>query len=135
MTFVVPLEELDIRATRAGGPGGQHVNTASTRIEVRWSVSESPSLTPDQRERLTAKLAHRLDTRGVLRVVASRRRSQLQNREAAIERLNVVVTEALREAKPRKRTKIPSAAREKRLGEKRQRSEIKRHRGPVSPDD
>jgi len=135
MTFVVPLEELDIRATRAGGPGGQHVNTASTRIEVRWSVSESPSLTPDQRERLTAKLAHRLDTRGVLRVVASRRRSQLQNREAAIERLNVVVTEALREAKPRKRTKIPSAAREKRLGEKRQRSEIKRHRGPVSTDD
>jgi len=135
MAFIVPPEELDIRATRAGGPGGQHVNTASTRIEVRWSVTESPSLTPDQRERLIAKLAHRLDARGVLRVVASRRRSQLQNREAAIERLNVVVTEALREAKPRKRTKIPPAAREQRLGEKRRRSEIKRHRGPVSTDD
>ena len=63
MSYSVPLEELDIRATRSGGPGGQHINTASTRIEVRWSVAESPSLTPVQRERLTTKLAHRLDAR------------------------------------------------------------------------
>ena len=102
---------------------------------MRWSVAESPSLTADQRNRLIAKLAHRLDARGVLRVVASRRRSQLQNREAAIARLNVVVTEALREAKPRKQTKIPRAAREKRLSEKRRRGEIKRDRGPVRTDD
>jgi len=135
MSYSVPLEELDIRATRSGGPGGQHVNTASTRIEVRWSVAESPSLTPVQRERLTTKLAHRLDARGVLRVVASRRRSQWQNREAAIARLNTVVADALREAKPRKRTKVPAAAREKRLGAKHRRSEIKRDRGPVSADD
>ena len=79
----LPLAELDYRATRSGGPGGQHVNTSSTRIEVWWDVRSSPTLTEEQRARLLQALATRLDGEGKLRVVASASRSQLRNREAA----------------------------------------------------
>ena len=77
MTFTIPAHELEFRASRAGGPGGQHVNTSSTRVEVRWNVRSSPSLTDAQRERLLKKLATRVDSRGYIRAVSGARRSQL----------------------------------------------------------
>jgi ribosome-associated protein len=124
----LPLSELEYHATRSGGPGGQHVNTSSTRIEVWWDISSSPSLTEDQRSRLLSRLARRLDTAGRLRVVASQSRSQLRNRQAATERLKELVAAALAISKPRKRTKPSRAAKAARLEAKRRRSALKRER-------
>ena len=73
MTIVIPPDELVVRATRAGGPGGQHVNTSSTRIEIVWNIDRSALLTAAQRARLHEKLASRLDAEGNLRVVAAER--------------------------------------------------------------
>jgi len=131
--FVVPEAELDIRATRAGGPGGQHVNKASTRIEVVWDVAASPALSDAQRARLLATLASRLDGRGRLRVVADATRSQLRNRERAVARLHEIVRAALRVPRRRKPTRPSKAAVERRLEAKRQRGARKRGRRP--PDD
>ncbi|UCG88743.1 MAG: aminoacyl-tRNA hydrolase [Gemmatimonadota bacterium] len=128
MRFTVPENELRFRAGPASGPGGQHVNRSSTRIEVRWDISSSPSISDSQRELLLRKLAARIDSSGVLRVTAEDQRSQLRNREAAIGRLNDLVIEALDEPPPRKKTRPPAAATEKRLAEKRRRSELKRER-------
>jgi len=132
--FVVPDAELEIRATRAGGPGGQHVNKASTRIEVVWDLRGSPSLTDEQRSRLLAKLEPRLDTRGRLRVVSDATRSQRRNLEAAIERLREIVRTGLVVPKPRKRTRPSKAAIERRLESKRHQSTRKRNR-TEPPDD
>ena len=135
MDFQIPDAELSFRATRAGGPGGQHVNQTSTRVEVRWQVSTSASLTEPQRERLLEKLSSRIDSRGFIRVVAEERRSQLRNREAATERLNALVQAALKKPKPRKKTKPSAAAKKKRLESKRKRSIQKRQRRPVDGDE
>jgi ribosome-associated protein len=133
--LLLPLSELDYRATRSGGPGGQHVNTSSTRIEVWWDVAASPTLTDQQRERLLGRLATRLDGEGRLRIVASESRSQLRNREAATERLREVVAAALAVAKPRKRTRPSRAAKAARLEAKRRRAATKRERRPPRQDD
>jgi ribosome-associated protein len=134
-TLLLPLSELDYRATRSGGPGGQHVNTSSTRIEVWWDIGGSPTLTDDQRARLLGRLATRLDGEGRLRIVASESRSQLRNREAATERLREVVAAALAVPKPRKRTKPSRAAKAARLEAKRRRAATKRERRPPRHDD
>lgn len=135
MDFQIPDAELSFRATRSGGPGGQHVNQTSTRVEVRWQVTTSPSLTEAQRERLLEKLSSRIDSRGYIRIVADERRSQLRNREAAVSRLNELVQAALKKPKPRKKTKPPASANRKRLDEKRQRSIQKQQRKPVERDE
>ena len=125
----IPRSELVYRASRSGGPGGQHVNTSSTRIELLWDFARSRALDDISRARLAEKLAARLDAEGNLRVVASDRRSQQQNRIAAEERLAELVRRALVVPKKRKATRPSRAAREKRLEEKRHRSERKRRRG------
>jgi ribosome-associated protein len=135
MDFQIPDAEISFRATRSGGPGGQHVNQTSTRVEVRWQVTTSPSLTEAQRESLLEKLSSRIDSRGFIRVVAEERRSQLRNREAAVARLNELVRAALIRPKPRKKTKPSAAARRKRLEAKRKRSIQKQQRRPVERDE
>jgi ribosome-associated protein len=124
----LPLSELEFRASRSGGPGGQHVNTSSTRVEVWWDVAASPTLTDEQRSRLLGRLESRLDSAGRLRLVSSSSRSQLRNREEVTERLRDVVARALEVPKPRKRTKPSRAARAARLESKRRRSAVKRER-------
>ena len=126
----VPLAELEFRASRSGGPGGQHVNTSSTRVEVTWDVAGSPALSEEQRQRLLARLASRLDGTGRLRLVSSGTRSQLRNREDVTERLREVVAQALLVPKPRKRTRTPRAAKAARLESKRRRAATKRDRRP-----
>ena len=126
--IAIPRAELEARASRSGGAGGQHVNTSSTRIELRWNIASSRAVDDATRAKLLERLATRTDGEGVLRIVASNRRSQLQNREAAEERLVEVVRAALVEQKPRKKTKPSRAAKEKRLEEKRRRGETKRNR-------
>jgi ribosome-associated protein len=134
MVFVIPEPEIDIRASRARGPGGQHVNKAATRIEVVWDMSASPSLTPQQRTRLLQRLGSRLDRRGRLRVVADEHRSQLRNREAALARLRALVAEALRPRKRRIPTKPTTASVQRRLDEKRRRASRKQGRKPPTDE-
>lgn len=126
----VPLAELEFRASRSGGPGGQHVNTSATRVELWWDVAGSPALTEEQRARLLERLAPRLDGTGRLRVVASASRSQLRNREAATERLRELVAGALTVPKVRRPTRPTRAAKAARLEAKRRRGAIKRDRRP-----
>ena len=129
-TCVLRMDELDWRFSASGGPGGQHVNTANTRAEVRFDVAGSPSLGPRQRARLLERLGPEV------RVVASDERSQLRNRELALERLRSRLAEALRTETPRRPTKPTKAAKERRLEAKRHRSETKRRRqGRAEPDD
>ena len=131
----LPLAELEFRASRAGGPGGQHVNTSSTRVEVVWDVARSPALTEVQRARLLARLRTRLDRTGRLRLVAATTRSQWRNREEVLARLRDVVAAALAVPKPRKRTKPSRAAKAARLEDKRRRSVRKAERRPPPRDD
>ena len=126
--LVIPRHELELRATRAGGPGGQHVNTSSTRVEVIWNVRRSGALSDDERARVVSRLASRLDGDGNLRVVGSEYRSQARNREAAIERLAEVVRKALHVPKSRKKTRPTRSAIEKRLDEKKRLASKKRNR-------
>ena len=124
----VPLAELEYQASRSGGPGGQHVNTSSTRVELWWDVAGSPALTDEQRRHLLVRLASRLDGAGRLRLVSSGTRSQLRNREEVTERFRDIVARALVVPKPRKRTKPSRAAKAARLEGKRRRSATKRDR-------
>lgn len=131
----LPLAELEFRATRSGGPGGQHVNTSSTRVEVSWDLAGSPSVTPDQRDRLMRRLATRLDGTGRLRLVSTSSRSQLRNREDVVERLRRLLAEALVVPKVRRRTKPSRAAKAARVESKRRRAATKRERRPPRGED
>jgi ribosome-associated protein len=124
----IPRSELIVRATRSGGPGGQHVNTSSTRIEITWDVVRTRALTEDQRARVVARLGGRLSEEGTVRVVASDSRSQRQNRERAEARLSDLIRRALALPKARKRTRVPRRAVEARLEGKRRHRERKRQR-------
>lgn len=135
MRVAIPETELRVRATRAGGPGGQHVNKTATRVEVFWNIAASPSLTEAQRDRLLDRLKARLDSEGVLRVVASDSRSQIRNRETAIVRLHELINQALAPVKKRIPTKRPAAAVESRLTEKRKQSEKKNRRKPITDNE
>lgn len=130
----IPRSELSFRATRAGGPGGQHVNTSSTRVELLWALGRSRAVTPEQRARLAAKLRGRLDAEGNVRVVGSDHRSQARNRAAAEERLAAILRAALAVPRPRRKTRPSRAAVEKRLSSKRRASEKKRERRPRYDD-
>ena len=127
-TLAIPRTELVYRASRAGGAGGQHVNTSSTRIELLWNVRQTQALDTEQRARVETRLASRLDGEGWLRVVSSARRSQGQNREAAEERLVTLIRGALVVPKRRKATKPSRGAKEARLAEKKKRGDTKRQR-------
>lgn len=133
--LAIPLAELTYRATRSGGPGGQHVNTSSTRIELEFDVGGSSSLTDAQRARIQERLANRIDGAGILRLSSSGSRSQHQNREDVTARLARLLEDALHERKPRRRTKVPRAAKEARLNEKKKRARVKKERGPVRGDE
>ncbi|MGI9092745.1 MAG: alternative ribosome rescue aminoacyl-tRNA hydrolase ArfB [Mycobacteriales bacterium] len=129
----IPDDELAERFSRSSGPGGQHVNTSDTRVELLWHFASSRALTDAQRERLVARLGegHR---DGVIAVVASEFRSQWRNRQAARARLGVLVAESLRPAGAPRRPSRPSrAAREARLGAKRHRGAVKRDRQRPGP--
>lgn len=124
----IPAAELTVKATRAGGPGGQHVNTSSTRVEVAWDARHSTALVDEQRARIEERLASKLDSRGVLRVVAADTRSQTQNRALALGRLAQLVREALVIPKVRRATKPSRGQKMARLDEKKRRSSVKKDR-------
>jgi ribosome-associated protein len=124
----VPETELDVRASRSSGPGGQSVNTSDSKVELRWSVRESSALTDVQRERVLRRLSSRLTSDGVLILQGSEHRSQHRNREAVRARFRAVVGEALEPPKKRRTTKPTRGSKERRLRAKKHRSEVKRLR-------
>ena len=118
----LPLDEVEIRVSRSSGPGGQHAQKSSTRVEALFDVEASTALSDRQKRRVVERAGP------VLRAVAQDERSQLRNRELAIERLVDKLREAL--AVPRRRvpTTPTAASRERRLAQKRRRGEVKRRR-------
>lgn len=131
----VPAEEIEFRASRAGGPGGQHVNRRSTRVEARWNVLASQAVTEEERARILQRLSGRISKDGVLRVVAYKERSQARNKELATARLQELVQGALRVEKRRRKTRPPKSAEERRLRSKQRRKKIKEGRKPPPVDD
>jgi ribosome-associated protein len=124
--LTIPGDEIELRASRSSGPGGQHANVTASRIEAVFDVEASAVLDDAQRARLLSKLGPQVTA------VAQDARSQARNRELALERLRDRLAEGLRRPKPRRPTKPSRAAREKRLEQKRRRSERKATRRPPS---
>jgi ribosome-associated protein len=120
--LTIPLAEIELRASRSSGPGGQHANVTASRIEAVFDVASSPTLTAEQRSRLQEKLGERVTA------VAQDARSQARNRELALERLRERLAAALVRPKRRRATRPSRAARERRLEQKRRTSERKRRR-------
>ena len=127
-TLAIPDQELEERFVRSSGPGGQNVNKVSTAVELRFDVARSPSLPEAVRERLLARRDRRITDEGVLVLSAQRFRTQDRNREDARERLAAVIAAALVAPKKRVATKPTKGSKERRLGAKRERSTVKRHR-------
>jgi len=121
---VLPLSEVELRFSRSSGPGGQHANTAETRVEAVFDVSASAALTEHQKRRVLARAGP------VLRAVAQDERSQWRNRELALERLVEQLRAALKVARRRVPTKPSRAAKERRLETKRRRAATKKLRRP-----
>ncbi|MFN8232628.1 MAG: alternative ribosome rescue aminoacyl-tRNA hydrolase ArfB [Actinomycetota bacterium] len=129
-SIVIPEGELRWRFSHASGPGGQSVNTADSRVELSFDVSSSSALGPVQRSRALRRLAGRL-VDGVLTVAVQRERSQLRNRQLARERLAALLAKAVAPPPPRRRPTRPTTASvERRLRDKRRRSQTKRLRRP-----
>jgi ribosome-associated protein len=127
-SVVLPLGEVELRFSRSSGPGGQHAQKSETRVEAVFDVERSSALTEAQKRRVLARAGP------VLRAVAQDERSQLRNRELAVERLVEQLRAALRVERRRVPTKPTTASRERRLAEKRRRSQTKRLRRPAEDD-
>lgn len=125
----IPLSEIELRASRSGGPGGQHANVTASRIEAVFDIAASVALTEEQKRTLTSRLGRQVTA------VAQESRGQARNRELAIERLRERLAAALRPRKRRRPTKPTRAARRRRLETKRRRAERKRQRRKPGPDD
>lgn len=133
-TLSIPLGELNFRASRASGPGGQHVNKVSSRITLRFDVAGSPSLTDAQKRRVAGMLGTRMTRRGVLQLHCQTRRSQTANRRELKERFASLLRDALRERTPRRKTVPSKAVHRNRLQQKQRRSKIKQTRRSVDRD-
>lgn len=127
--LTIPADELEWRFTGSGGPGGQHANTANTKAEVVFDAAASPTLTDWQRQRIIARLGPRV------RVAASDRRSQAQNRQLAAERLRERLADALTVRRERRPTAPTLGSQRRRVEAKRQRAQVKRQRGKPPTDD
>ena len=131
----IPLGEIVELASRSGGPGGQHVNTSSTRVTLRWNLRTTCGLGADARARALARLHPKLSGDGVLIVHAGRHRSRERNRALARERLRELVSAALREQPPRRPTGPTKSSRARRLETKRRRGLVKTRRRMRPGDD
>ena len=131
ITSIHILSELLFSASRSSGPGGQNVNKVSTKITLKWDVAQSQSINPEQKELLLKKLFSRLTTEGVLILTAQDNRSQLQNKEAAILKLDQLLEQAFKQKKIRKPSKPSKAAKRKRMDNKKKHGEKKEWRRKI----
>jgi ribosome-associated protein len=124
----IPEEELHFEASRSSGPGGQNVNKVSSRVTLTFDVNTSTALSDDQKRTMLQKLAGRINKEGVLRVISQRTRSQELNRADATERFSELIRGALTPQRARIKTRIPKAAHERRVEEKKKRARVKQGR-------
>ncbi len=124
----IPLSEVELRASRSSGPGGQHANVTASRVEASFDVAASRSLSEEQKRRVTARGG------AVVRASAQDTRSQARNRELALERLRSRLAAALTVQRPRRATKPTKASRRRRIESKKRRGEVKRQRQRPRPD-
>lgn len=128
---VIPEDELQFSTARSSGPGGQHVNTTDSKVLLRFVIPSSRALSAYQKAILLEKLAPRLDSEGALLVTCQESRSQVRNKEIALEKLGVILRQALTPQKKRRPTRPSRAAKERRLQSKKRQSERKQSRGRV----
>jgi len=132
----ITLAELSFTSSRSSGPGGQNVNKVATRVTLWFDVAKSSSLTEQQKKIIRARLATRVNKKGVLRIVSQRHRSQSLNRKAVIERFASLIRESLRKMPLRKKTTVTSSSIQRRLNYKKHRGLIKEGRSKeISLDD
>jgi ribosome-associated protein len=124
----VPEAELDLRAAKASGPGGQSVNTTDSKIELRWDVRSSTALNETQRARVLDRLGSRLTKDGVLILHGREHKSQHRNREAVLARFRAIVGEALEPPRTRRSTRPTRASKERRIDAKKRRGRTKQLR-------
>lgn len=122
------MDEISYRTSRSSGSGGQHVNKVESRVEATLNLEDCKSLTADQKDQVVSRLRNRIDKSGNLSVSSSTSRSQKQNKKFATDRLLALIELALKKKKIRKKTGIPKAVKEKRLKNKKRRSELKSSR-------
>lgn len=132
--LTIPLDELRFRFARSSGPGGQNVNRTSSRVELLFDVSASPSLNDEQRALIVQRLGQYIEGDGVLRLTSSETPSQWRNRQEVIARFVALLAQSLRVQRRRVATRPSRAARERRLALKRAHGQRKAGRGRVSPD-
>lgn len=132
--IAIPAAEIELRAVRSRGAGGQNVNKVASAIHLRWDASGSAALPDGIRQRLLAMDDQRITTDGVVVIKAREHRTQAANRLAAVDRLRELVRQAIPDPTPRKKTRPPKASMQQRRDEKRRRSALKRLRGSVSDD-
>jgi ribosome-associated protein len=130
----IPENEVAFKTSRSGGPGGQNVNKVSTRVTLEWNIQGSQAISEDQRRRIENKLASRISKEGIFRVVSQRTRSQDMNRTDAVERFISLLQDALRVNRTRVKTRVPKAARERRITGKKIRTVTKQLRAKKSWD-
>jgi len=131
----IPAGELRFSNTRSSGPGGQNVNKVNTRVELRFNVTASGSLSDKEKEKIFLKLRNRINAAGELIITSQSERSQIMNRKKAEGRFYKLLAAALTEKKKRKETKPTEASKKKRLENKNQRGEIKKLRRVSSADE
>lgn len=134
-SLAIDPDEIQETFVRAAGPGGQHVNTTSTAVQLRFDVRHSPSLPEDVRQRLERLAGRRLTRDGVLVLVAQGQRSQLRNREEALARLVELIREATHRPAPRVKTKVSRAAKRRRVDDKKRHGTVKSLRRARTSDD